>query len=265
MRVITIAARVLALAVACGSLLFGAGLFGAGGMARAEEAPAPPHQDWSFNGVFGTFDRASAQRGFQVYKEVCANCHSLRLLSYRNLRGLGYSEDEVKAIASQYQVTDGPNDQGEMYRRPALPSDRFVAPFANEQAARAANNGAYPPDLSVITKAREGGADYIYAFLTGFGEPPADITLMPGMNYNLYFPGHQVAMPNILTDNAVTYQDGTPATKQQEAWDVVNFLMWTAEPHMEARKEMGVKVVLFLLVFTGMMYAVKRKVWADVH
>ncbi len=233
--------------------------------ASASTETHPPSQEWRFNGLFGTFDRAAAQRGFQVYSEVCAACHGLRLLSYRNLRELGFSADEVAAIASQVQITDGPNDQGDMFQRPGRPSDRFRSPFANEAAARAGNNGALPPDLSVIVKARENGPNYVYALLTGFGDPPPDMTLMAGMNYNRYFPGHQIAMPNILREGGVTYADGTTATVHQQAWDVVNFLTWAAEPNLEGRRQMGVRVVLFLIVFAGMMYAVKRKVWADAH
>ena len=256
MRIETLLAR-LGLAV----LLAGSSL----SAHAAGEATPPPAQNWSFNGFAGIFDRSAAQRGFQVYKEVCSTCHALSLLSYRNLEQLGFSEDEVAAIAAQYTVIDGPDDNGEMFERRARASDRFFSPYPNEQAARAANNGAYPPDLSVMTKARPNGADYTYAFLVGFEEPPAGESLMPGMFWNEYFPGHQVAMPNILIDDGVTYADGTRATVAQQAWDVTNFLMWAAEPHMEARKEMGLKVVLFLIVFTGLMYAIKRKIWADVH
>lgn len=231
----------------------------------AGEMPPLPEQDWSFSGIFGTYDPQALQRGFLVYKQVCSSCHSMDLLAYRNLEALGYSEEQVRAIASQYTVTDGPNDQGEMFERPARPSDSFVAPFPNDQAARAANGGALPPDMSVLAKARTGGPDYIYALLTGYEEPPPDMELMPGMYYNEYFPGHQIAMPNMLSDGGVDFADGTEATVEQQAHDVAAFLMWAAEPHLDARKQMGVKVVLFLIVFTGLMYAVKRKVWADVH
>ncbi|MDR3514636.1 MAG: cytochrome c1 [Azospirillaceae bacterium] len=232
----------------------------------AEEAEISlPHVEWPHDGIFGTFDRAAAQRGFQVYKEICSACHSLNLLYYRDLTALGFSDDEVKAIAAQYQVQDGPNDQGEMYDRPALPSDHFKRPFPNDKAARAANNGALPPDLSLIVKAREGGEDYVHAMLTGFEDPPVGVKLMDGMNYNKYFPGHQMGMPPILQPDLVTYADGTKATQDQMATDVATFLTWAAEPNLEERKRMGVKVVLFLLVFAGLMYAVKRQVWADAH
>jgi ubiquinol-cytochrome c reductase cytochrome c1 subunit len=233
--------------------------------ARAAEEVAVPDADFAFEGIFGTFDQAALQRGFQVYEGVCSTCHGLRLVAFRNLEALGYNEDEIKAIAADYQVEDGPNDQGEMFMRDAIPSDRFPPPFPNEQAARAANGGAYPPDLSLMAKKRAGGPEYIAALLHGYGEPPADFNLMPGMYYNEYFPGHQIAMPEILFADSVSYADGTPATVEQMAHDVAAFLMWTAEPKLEERKQTGIKVILFLLVFTGLMYAVKRKVWADVH
>jgi ubiquinol-cytochrome c reductase cytochrome c1 subunit len=238
---------------------------GAGRVALAEETPAPPQEHWSFAGIFGTFDRAELRRGFQVYKEVCSACHSMNLLHYRNLQDIGFSEDEVKQIAASVQVTDGPNDAGEMFERPGKPSDAFHPPFPNEQAARAANNGALPPDLSLMVKARKGGADYVYAILTGFSEPPPDVKIAQGMNYNKYFPGHQIAMPPPLSDGAVTYADGTKATVDQEAYDVANFLAWAAEPKLEERHLIGVKTVLFLIVLTALLYGVKRKIWAAVH
>jgi ubiquinol-cytochrome c reductase cytochrome c1 subunit len=237
-----------------------------------EEATAPlPHPGWSFDGPFGTYDRAALQRGFQVYQEVCANCHSLSLLTYDDLGpnapggGLGYTEDEVRAIAAQKQVTDGPNDQGDMFQRPARASDHFVAAFPNDQANRAAHNGALPPDLSLITKAREGEANYIYGILTGFKDPPAGEKLPDNMYYNVYFPGHHIAMPPPLADDTVTYTDGTKATVAQESHDVVTFLAWAAEPTLEVRKRTGAKVMIFLLAMTGILYAAKRKIWAEVH
>lgn len=232
----------------------------------AGEAVAPPAQDWTFNGIFGTYDKASIQRGFQVYLEACSVCHGMRLMAYRNLESVGFSEEEVSALASQFFVMDGPDEFGEMFERPAVASDRFVEPFPNEQAARAANNGAMPKDLSVIAKARGGGPDYLYWLLIGYPEePPADVELGDGMYYNTYFPGHQIAMPQILYDDTVEYHDGTAATAEQHAWDVTNFMMWAAEPNQEDRKRMGIKVILFLIIFSGLMYAVKRRVWADVH
>jgi ubiquinol-cytochrome c reductase cytochrome c1 subunit len=238
----------------------------AGGPALAAgEAAHPPAMDWSFGGLFGTFDRASAQRGFQVYKEVCSACHAVKQLSYRNLSELGLTEDEVKAIAASYQVKDGPNDNGEMFERPGRPSDRFVSPYPNEKAARAAQNGAYPPDLSLMVKAREGGADYMHGLLTGYSEPPAGMTMGVGMNFNRYFPGNQIAMVAPLSDDRVTYADGTKATLDQMARDVTTFLAWAAEPELETRRAMGVRMILFLLVLTVLAYAVKKKIWADLH
>jgi ubiquinol-cytochrome c reductase cytochrome c1 subunit len=235
----------------------------------ATDTAAPPARNWSFDGVFGTFDRAALQRGFQVYKDVCSACHSMNLVAYRNLGdpgGPGFNEAEVKAIAASVEVTDPrPNDQGEMVQRPGLPSDKFKAPFPNEQAAKAANNGALPPDLSLIAKARAGGADYLHGLLTGYADPPADFKLTQGLNYNKYFPGHQIAMAPPLAADAVSYTDGTQATVDQMASDVAQFLMWAAEPKLEERKRIGFQAILFLIVATGLFYAVKRKVWADVH
>jgi len=229
----------------------------------AAEEPAVP--DWSFAGVFGTYDRAAARRGFEVYKNVCAACHSLSLVHYRNLEEIGFTEDEVKGIAAERQVTDGPNDQGEMFQRPARAADRFVPPFANEVQARLANNGALPPDLSVIVKARKGGADYIYEFLTGYVDPPEGFTVPDGMYYNAAFLGNAIAMPLPLSDGVVTYADQTPATVPQMAADVTTFLNWAAEPELDARKKMGLRVMMFLVLLTAMLYAVKRKVWGSVH
>ncbi len=236
------------------------------GSALAAEMPKAPSQDWSFDGLFGTFDRASTQRGFQVYKQVCSNCHSLQFVAYRNLEALGFTPDQVQAIASEYEVQDCCTDDGEPFDRPAKPSDRFVSPFPNEQAARSANNGALPPDLSLITRARVGGPNYLFALLTGYQEePPEGVELMEGMHYNSYFPGHQIAMAQPLWGDDVEFADGTEATIEQQAKDVTSFLAWAASPELEARKRMGVKVLLFLIVFTGMLYAVKRKIWSDQH
>ncbi len=222
-------------------------------------------QNWPFQGPLGTYDRAALQRGFQVYKEVCSACHSMSQLYYRNLATLGFSDAEIKAIAAEYTVIDGPNDQGEMFERSARPSDRFKAPFLNDKAAAAANNGAAPPDLSLIVKARHGGADYSYGLLTGYREPPPTMQMPSGMNYNEMFPGHMIAMPPPLSDGAVTFADGTPATVPQMARDVTTFLAWAAEPEMETRKRLGLKVLAYLLLMAGVLYAYKRKVWAAVH
>ena len=228
----------------------------------AGDAPKPEKQIWSFKGAFGTFDRAALQRGFQVYKEVCAVCHSMNHLSYRNLADLGFNDAEIKAIAAEYTVVDGPNDEGEMFDRPGKPSDKFVNPYPNQKAARAANNGAYPADLSLMTKARLGGADYVYALLTGYKEPPEGFDLQGGMAYNEYFPGHQISMPVPLMEGQVEYADRTKATVEQMARDVTTFLAWAAEPEMEKRKQLGIAVLIYLGLFTLLMYFGMRRVWA---
>jgi ubiquinol-cytochrome c reductase cytochrome c1 subunit len=233
--------------------------------AAAQETPAPRGQKWSFDGIFGTPDLASAQRGFQVYAEVCSNCHAMHQLHYRDLTGLGLTDAEVTAVASTFTVPQGLNDQGEPKEGPATPANQFHSPFANQLASRAANNGAYPPDLSLIVNAREGGADYVYSILTGFADPPDGFTMQAGMNYNRNFPGHQIAMPKPLEDDRVAYTDGTPTTVDQMARDVVTFLYWTSNPETAERKAMGVRVILFLVLLTGVTYLVKRKVWSDVH
>ncbi len=235
--------------------------------AIAEEGghAAPAHQNWSFDGPFGTYDRAALQRGFEVYRQVCASCHSMNLVSYRNLTALGYTEGQIKTVAAEYMVTDGPNDEGEMFERPARPSDHLKAPFPNKKASMAANNGAYPPDLSLISKARHGGADYIYGILTGYAEPPAGTTIMSGQHWNKTMPGHIIAMPPPLADGQVSYEDGTPGTVDQYARDVAQFLTWASEPSMEVRKQTGTKAFIFILVFTLVMYAIKKKVWGNVH
>jgi ubiquinol-cytochrome c reductase cytochrome c1 subunit len=229
-------------------------------------APAePPDQKWSFEGVFGTFDRASAQRGFLVYQQVCSSCHSMKQMYYRNLAGIGIPEDMIKNIAASVQVPGGVNDDGQPFDRPGLPSDHFRSPFPNDKAARAANGGALPPDQSVLEKARENGPNYIYALLTGYGNPPPGMKMGAGMYYNKYFPGNQIGMPQPLTDDRVTYTDGVKPTLDQEAHDVVTFLAFTANPELEQRHAMGVRVVLFLAFLTCLTYGVKRKIWANVH
>jgi ubiquinol-cytochrome c reductase cytochrome c1 subunit len=248
-----------------GALALGAALFNAAPARAAGEAIVLPPVSFSFEGLFGTFDRGSLQRGYQVYKEVCSACHAMRQLSYRNLLEIGLTEQQVRGLIAEIEVQDPqPNDQGEMFTRPARLSDRFRSPFPNEQAARAANNGAYPPDLSVMVKARANGADYLHALLTGYTDPPAGFNLMDGMNYNAYFPGHQIAMPNVLNPGHVEFADGTEATVDQMARDVTTFLAWAAEPELEQRRQMGVRIILFLVVLGGLTYGVKRKIWADV-
>ena len=221
--------------------------------------------DWSFEGIFGTFDRSSLQRGYQVYQEVCSGCHSIQHLSYRNLSEKGgpeFSLDEAKAIAAQFEVTDGPNDEGEMFARPRRLSDKFVNPFPNIQAATAANGGAYPPDMSVLVKARKGGADYIYSLLLGYEETPAGYELDDGVYYNKYIPGNKIMMSKPLSEGAVEYSDGTQATEAQMAKDVVTFLTWAAEPNLEARHKMGFKVFIFLIILLTLVYFSKQKVWS---
>ena len=247
------------------ALALAIGLFAAAPAYAAGGDIEIPDRKFSFDGVFGTYDRASAQRGFQVYKEVCSACHSMRLVSYRNLRELGQTEAQVAGIASQFQIVDGPNDEGQMFERAGRPADRFRKPFANDAAARAANNGALPPDLSVMTKARAGGADYLFALLVGYEDPPPGVTLMDGMHFNRYFPGNQIAMGAPLNPDQVEFADGTSATVEQMAHDVSTFLQWAAEPELEQRRALGVKIIIFLTILAGLTYAVKRKIWADVE
>ena len=222
-------------------------------------------QKWPFNGIFGRFDESSLQRGFQVYREVCAACHGIRHISYRDLKGIGYTNDEIKVIAADYEIIDGPNDEGEMFDREALPSDKFVGPYENDKIARLANNGAYPPDLSLIVKARANGADYLYSLLNGYKDYPENFEASDGMYYNEFYPGYQIAMPSPLMDDIVEYSDGTEATQEQIAKDVTSFLAWTAEPELEERKSLGVKTLFFLILLTIMLLGVKRKIWKDVE
>jgi ubiquinol-cytochrome c reductase cytochrome b/c1 subunit len=266
----------------------GALLFSTAQPASAAESVQPPRQKWSFAGPFGKYDRAQLQRGFQVYKEVCATCHGLSYVAFRNLAepgGPGYSTAQAAAAAAEWQqkVKDGPNDQGEMFERAARPADRFPAPFPNDQAARLANGGALPPDLSLVAKARtyergfpwfifdiftqyqEQGPDYLVALMNGYENAPQGFTLPAGSHYNKYFPGHSIGMPKPLNDGQVTYSDGSPQTVDQYAKDVTAFLMWAAEPHMEARKRIGFQVFIFLILLCGMLYFTKKKVWAEAH
>ena len=220
-------------------------------------------QNWPFHGVFGRFDKASLQRGFKVYREVCAGCHGIRHIAYRDLQDIGFTKDEIKSIASEYELLDGPNDEGEMFTRLAKLSDKFVSPYENVNAARVANNGAYPPDLSLITKARSGGADYLYSLLNGYKEYPENFEASEGMYYNEYYPGNQIAMPAPIEDDIVEYDDGTEASQSQIARDVTSFLAWTAEPELETRKSLGVKTIFFLILISIMLLGVKRKIWKD--
>ena len=224
--------------------------------------------DWSFKGLFGKFDRAALQRGYQVYTEVCSSCHSMKYLSYRNLAEKGgpeFTEAEAKAIAASFEVTDGPNSDGEMFTRPGKLSDKFVMPYENVEAAKAANGGAYPPDMSVLIKARGGGADYIYSLLLGYDEPPLEITLDDGVYYNKYMYGNKIKMSAPLSDGTVEYSDGTQASVQQMSKDVTTFLMWAAEPHLEARHKMGFKAIIYLIILTVMVYFSMKKIWSRVE
>jgi len=230
--------------------------------------PVVESQSWTFTGPFGKFDNAQLQRGYWVYRDVCANCHSMRLLSYRNLGEPGgpeFSKEAVDALAAQAQITDGPNDQGEMFQRPGRASDGFRSPYPNDETARKLNKGALPPDLSVIAKARPGGPDYIYALLTGYKDPPPGFELAPGMFYNTAFPGHQIAMPPPLTDGVVPYADGTKPTVDNYARDVAAYLTWAAEPKLEERHKLGARVIVFLIAFVIIMFLAKRVVWARLH
>ena len=254
----------------------------------AGEGPHIPREQWSFAGPFGTYDKAQLQRGFKVYREVCSACHSLKQVSFRNLAeggGLGYTEDQAKTIAADYTVTDGPNDEGDMFERPGILADKFPSPFPNEQAARASNGGAYPPDFSLLAKARaahrgfpwfifdaftqyqEQGPDYIHALLTSYDEEvPEGVTIPEGKHYNpAFLSGNAIGMAQPITDEAVEYTDGTPMTVDQYARDVAAFMMWAAEPHLEERKKIGFRVMIFLIVFAGMLYFTKKKLWRNVE
>ena len=234
----------------------------------AEEEKKLLSTDWSFKGYFGKFDRGSLQRGYQVYQEVCASCHSMKYLSYRNLSEKGgpeFSEEQAKAIASNFEVTDGPNDDGEMFTRPAKLSDKFVNPYQNDKEAIASNGGAYPPDMSVLVKARSGGADYVYSVLLGYEDPPSGIILDDGVYYNKYMYGNAIKMPNPLSDGLVEYNDGTEATEEQMAKDVVTFLAWSAEPHLEARHKIGFKAIIYLIILALLAYLSMKRVWSRVE
>ena len=224
--------------------------------------------EWSFKGLFGKFDRGSLQRGYQVYTEVCSSCHSMKYLSYRNLAEKGgpeFSEEQVKAIVVNFEVTDGPNNDGEMFTRAAKLSDKFVMPYANVKAAQAANGGAYPPDMSVLAKARSGGVDYIYSVLLGYEDPPIGMTLDEGVYYNKFMYGNNIKMSQPLSDGLVEYSDGTIASEEQMAKDVATFLMWAAEPHLEARHQMGFKAIVYLIILTVLVYFSMKRIWSRVE
>lgn len=261
----------------------------------AEETGHPEiqRQKWSFGGFSGQFDKAQLQRGFQVYKEVCSACHGMKRLSFRNLvqpGGPEFPEDAVKELAAAWpnQITDGPNDEGKMFERPPLLSDPIHGPYHNDNEARAAQNGALPPDLTLMARARdvernpswyvhpflmlgdianayqEGGANYLYALMTDYSDPPADFKLTDGKFYNKAFPGHQISMPPPLSDGVVAYQDGTPSTVDNYARDVVAFLSWAADPSLDQRKRIGWQVILYLVITTGLLYLGKKRIWANI-
>jgi ubiquinol-cytochrome c reductase cytochrome c1 subunit len=232
---------------------------------QAQEHVELPRIAWSFSGPFDRFDREALRRGYEVFSQSCQFCHGLTYVAYHNLAALEYTEQEIIDIAAKREVIDGPNDKGEMFKRAARISDRMPLPFMNAQAARMANNGALPPDLSLIVKARAGGADYIFGVLTGYADAPGDVTVQPGLYYNQFFPGHQIAMPPPLRKDGVTYSDGTEATVEQQAYDVVTFLAWAAEPMLEERKRIGTQVILFLIGFAALVFAIKQRVWARLH
>lgn len=281
--------KILSGLAALGFVLAAAGAAGAAEDAAhnpAEPTHFPIHkpveQNWSFAGPFGTYDKGQLQRGLKIYKEVCSACHSMNLVAFRSLEALGYSDAQVKAFAAEYTVQDGPNADGEMFERPGIPTDHFPSPFPNAIAAAAANNGAAPPDFSLIAKARavergfptfvfdiftqyaESGPDYIHALLTGYDEqPPAGMEVAEGTHYNPYFiGGKSLAMAKPISDGQVTYEDGSPETVEQYSRDISAFLMWAAEPHLEDRKQTGFRVIVFLFLFGGLVYLTKRKVWS---
>lgn len=234
----------------------------------ASEMHDPLNLDWSFEGPLGKFDRAALQRGYQVYSEVCSGCHSMDLLSYRNLTDEGgpeFSEGQAKAMAAMFEVEAGPDQDGEMFSRAAILSDKFANPWQNEEQGRASNGGAYPPDLSVIVKARPGGADYIYSLLVGYEDAPENMELDDGVYYNIYAKGQKIAMPQLLYEDAVEYTDGTAATPEQMSLDVTTFLTWTAEPKLEVRKRMGFKVIVYLLILSFLLYFTNKQIWKDSH
>jgi len=248
------------------TVLAAAFVAGAAQVASAHEGPELTSPGFSFDGVFGRYDQAALKRGYQVFHDVCSNCHSLKHVAYRSLSGIGLTEDEIKTIAAEREIQAGPNDEGQMFMRPGRASDHYIPPFPNEKAAAAANGGAAPPDLSLMAKARAGGPDYAYSFLLGFEDnAPEGVTLPEGKFYNKIFPGHAVSMPPQVVDDLVTYADGTKATKEQIAHDVVTFLAWTAEPELDARKSLGLWVMGFLGVLTALLYGLKRQIWKDIH
>ena len=243
-------------------------IFGLSQTSNASEKADYLKTNWSFKGLFGKFDRGALQRGYQVYTEVCSSCHSMKYVSYRNLAEKGgpeFTEAQVKAIAASFEVSDGPNADGEMFIRPGKLSDKFVMPYENVKAAQAANGGAYPPDMSVLVKAREGGANYIYSLLQGYEDPPMGEALDEGVHYNKYMYGNKIKMANPLSDGLVEYGDGTEATVEQMSKDITTFLMWAAEPHLESRHQMGFKAIMYLIILTILVYFSMKRIWSRIE
>tara|TARA_B100001245_G_scaffold234000_1_gene218765 strand:- start:833 stop:1591 length:759 start_codon:yes stop_codon:yes gene_type:complete len=232
---------------------------------HCEEKIILKKQNWTFEGIFGRYDDLSLQRGLQIYQEICSACHGMKRLRFRELKDLGFAEDQIKKYSETFEIVDGPNELGEMFTRPGEPSDTFVSPYKNKEEAKASFNGAYPPDLSLLTKAMKNGPDYIYSLLTGYEDPPKDFELTDGLYYNPYHDGKVIAMPQPLYDDAIEYIDGTNASLHQLSYDIVNFLNWAAEPELEKRKSMGIKVILFLIVLTALLYVTMKETWSRIE
>ena len=232
---------------------------------HCEEKIILKKQNWTFEGIFGRYDDLSLQRGLQIYQEICSACHGMKRLRFRELKDLGFAEDQIKKYSETFEIVDGPNELGEMFTRPGEPSDTFVSPYKNKEEAKASFNGVYPPDLSLLTKAMKNGPDYIYSLLTGYEDPPNDFELTEGLYYNPYHDGKVIAMPPPLYDDAIEYIDGTNASLHQLSYDIVNFLNWAAEPELEKRKSMGVKVLLFLIVLTALLYVTMKETWSRIE
>ncbi len=231
----------------------------------AEEAMSLKKQNWSFEGIFGRYDNSTLQRGLQIYQEVCSACHGMKRLRFRELRDLGFTDGQIKIYAETFEILDGPNELGEMFLRPGEPSDTFVSPYKNKEEAKASFGGSYPPDLSLLTKAIKNGPDYIYSLLTGYEDPPKEFKLTDGLYYNPYYDGKVIAMPPPLYDNAIEYIDGTNASLDQLSYDIVHFLNWAAEPKLQQRKSLGLKVLLFLIVLTLLLYVTMKEIWSRIE
>ena len=232
---------------------------------HCEEKIILKKQNWTFEGIFGRYDDLSLQRGLQIYQEVCSACHGMKRVRFRELEDLGFTEDQIKKYSETFDIIDGPNELGEMFTRPGEPSDTFVSPYKNKEEAKESFNGVYPPDLSLLTKAMKNGPDYIYSLLTGYEDPPNDFELTEGLYYNPYHDGKVIAMPPPLYDDAIEYIDGTNASLHQLSYDIVNFLNWAAEPELEKRKSIGIKVILFLIVLTALLYVTMKETWSRIE